>query len=205
MSPRTQKQFEDIREEKRELILNSALKLFADKGFYATSISALADEAGISKGLVYNYFESKEEILVQLFNRFIELVSRLLNPDSDEEITNEEMELFFRNFTASMNSDREYWMLYFQLSMQKSVLELIQRNILKGEMFVRYQQLTYKFFADRFPDPMPQMLFFSFLIKGFSIQYVLTPEFIPVDEIGRFWNRVKEVFIVDKLPVAEQV
>jgi AcrR family transcriptional regulator len=155
--------------------------------------------------LVYNYFESKEEILVQLFNRFIELVSRLLNPDSDEEITNEEMELFFRNFTSSMNSDREYWMLYFQLSMQKSVLELIQRNILKGEMFVRYQQLTYKFFADRFPDPMPQMLFFSFLIKGFSIQYVLTPEFIPVDEIERFWNRMKEVFIVDKLPVAEQV
>lgn len=204
MSPRTQKQFEDIREEKRALILNSALRLFADRGFYATSIRALADEADISKGLVYNYFESKEEILIQLFNRFILLVSKLLNPNSDEEITNEEMELFFNNFTSSMNSDREYWMLYFQLSMQKSVLELIQRDILKSEMFVKYRQLTYKFFADRFPDPMQQMLFFSFLIKGFSFQYVLTPEFIPFDELQRFWNRMKEMFIVDKLPTANR-
>ena len=63
MSPRSAKQFDEIRKQKKELILESALELFAENGFHATSISQIAKKAGISKGLIYNYFESKNEIL----------------------------------------------------------------------------------------------------------------------------------------------
>lgn len=61
--PRTKKQFEKIRNEKIELIKNSALKLFAENGYHSTSISKIAKSAKISKGLIYNYFESKESLL----------------------------------------------------------------------------------------------------------------------------------------------
>ncbi len=198
MSPRTPEQFEKIREAKSQLILNTALRLFAERGFYATTVRAIAKKAGVSKGLMYNYFESKDEILLVLFEQFITLVSSLLDPDNNDEITNKEMESFFMQLTSTMSEDRDYWKLYFQLSMQTEVLELLRARISSGEMLVRYVQLIYKYFADRFPDPKQQMLFFSFILKGFSLQYVLTPESVPEEEIEPFWERMKEMFIVEK-------
>ncbi len=199
MAPRTSEQFEKIRETKSQLILNTALRLFAERGFYATTVSSIAKEAGVSKGLMYNYFESKDEILVILFEQFITLVSSLLDLDNDNEITNDEMETFFIQLTDTMAKDRDYWKLYFQLSIQQEVLDLIRARISSGEMLVKYIRLIYKYFADRFPDPNQQMLFFSFILKGFSLQYVLTPESVPDDEIQPFWERMKEMFIVDKI------
>ena len=55
MAPRTEQQFEEIRESKKKLILETALELFASEGFHTTPISRIASEAGISKGLLYNY------------------------------------------------------------------------------------------------------------------------------------------------------
>ena len=66
--PRRPEQFEELREKSREKILAAALELFANKGYDATSIDSIAKKAGISKGLIYNYFESKKSILIAIFN-----------------------------------------------------------------------------------------------------------------------------------------
>ncbi|WDE98301.1 TetR/AcrR family transcriptional regulator [Lentisphaera profundi] len=49
---------------KRELILNSASKKFKDKGFANTTISTIAKDANIGKGTIYEYFSSKEDLLM---------------------------------------------------------------------------------------------------------------------------------------------
>jgi TetR/AcrR family fatty acid metabolism transcriptional regulator len=54
--------------DKRRLILDSAIHVFADRGFHHCRVSDVADEAGVAYGLVYHYFDSKEEILNQLFS-----------------------------------------------------------------------------------------------------------------------------------------
>jgi TetR/AcrR family transcriptional regulator, fatty acid metabolism regulator protein len=54
--------------DKRRLILDSAIHVFADQGFHHCRVSDVADEAGVAYGLVYHYFESKEEILNTLFS-----------------------------------------------------------------------------------------------------------------------------------------
>ena len=69
MSPRTPKQFMEIREEKKTLIMDVALEHFANEGYFTTTINHIARHAGISKGLMYNYFESKEELLTEIINR----------------------------------------------------------------------------------------------------------------------------------------
>ena len=53
--------------DKRRLILDAAIRVFADRGFHHCRVSDVADEAGVAYGLVYHYFGSKEEILNQLF------------------------------------------------------------------------------------------------------------------------------------------
>ena len=46
--------------------MSVALKLFAEKGYHATSISQIAVKAKVSKGLMYNYFSSKEDLLDEI-------------------------------------------------------------------------------------------------------------------------------------------
>ena len=53
--------------DKRRLILDAAIRVFARRGFHSCRVSDVADEAGVAYGLVYHYFDSKEEILNTLF------------------------------------------------------------------------------------------------------------------------------------------
>ena len=53
--------------DKRRLILDAAVRVFARDGFHHCRVSDVADEAGVAYGLVYHYFDSKEEILNTLF------------------------------------------------------------------------------------------------------------------------------------------
>jgi AcrR family transcriptional regulator len=54
-------------EEKRRLILAAAVRAFARKGFHASRVGDIAEEAGVAHGLLYHYFESKDEVLETIF------------------------------------------------------------------------------------------------------------------------------------------
>ncbi|MGK9369088.1 TetR/AcrR family transcriptional regulator [Melioribacter sp. Ez-97] len=68
----------------REKIVSSALNLFAERGYAATSIRQIAAEAGIRESSIYNHFRSKEEILIHLIKDY----SRL---NSEREILGEKL------------------------------------------------------------------------------------------------------------------
>jgi TetR/AcrR family fatty acid metabolism transcriptional regulator len=55
-------------DDKRQRILDAAVQVFARKGFFASRISDVATAAGIADGTVYLYFESKDHILIKLFD-----------------------------------------------------------------------------------------------------------------------------------------
>lgn len=198
MSPRTSEQNRQIRNDKRELLKSTALKLFAGKGYHATSISQITKEAGISKGLMYNYYESKEELLVALFSDMVALVSSLLNPYDDNEITGKEMSEFFDMLIRSLDEKREYWILFYQLSMQPAVLELLLSKIENGAMLINYIKLLENYFEERFDDPGEEYVVFSSLIKGFCTIYLFNPESIPAGATEKFKSRLKKLFIREK-------
>jgi len=53
--------------DRRRQILDAAIRVFARQGFHACRVSDIAREAGVAYGLVYHYFDSKEQILNELF------------------------------------------------------------------------------------------------------------------------------------------
>jgi TetR/AcrR family fatty acid metabolism transcriptional regulator len=53
--------------DKRRVILDAAIRVFARQGFHRCRVSDIADEAGVAYGLVYHYFKSKDEVLNELF------------------------------------------------------------------------------------------------------------------------------------------
>lgn len=61
--------------DKRERILASAMKVFADKGFFGAKVSDIADAAGVADGTIYLYFKSKDDLLISLFEEQMERVN----------------------------------------------------------------------------------------------------------------------------------
>lgn len=71
---RTPKQQRSI--DKKNRIIESGYKLFAEKGYYSTNTAEIAKEAGVSTGIVYGYFRDKRDILVEVLNIYVEQVFR---------------------------------------------------------------------------------------------------------------------------------
>jgi TetR/AcrR family fatty acid metabolism transcriptional regulator len=73
-------------EEKRRLILDAAVRVFARGGYHTSRVSDIAEEAGIAHGLLYHYFSSKEEVLATVFREnWGELLGRLAAVESSDE------------------------------------------------------------------------------------------------------------------------
>ncbi len=71
--------------DKRRLILDAAVRVFARQGFHTCRVSDIADEAGVAYGLVYHYFSSKEEILDTLFlERWDVMLAAIAETDASE-------------------------------------------------------------------------------------------------------------------------
>jgi AcrR family transcriptional regulator len=71
--------------EKRRVILDAAVRVFARQGFHTCRVSDIADEAGVAYGLVYHYFSSKEEILDTLFLERWDLMLGAIDKADEEE------------------------------------------------------------------------------------------------------------------------
>jgi AcrR family transcriptional regulator len=78
--------------DKRRVILDAAVRVFARQGFHTCRVSDIADEAGVAYGLVYHYFSSKEQILDTLFlERWNIMLSAIAQADAEEPTVREKL------------------------------------------------------------------------------------------------------------------
>ena len=79
--------------DKRKLILDAAVRVFARQGFHTCRVSDIADEAGVAYGLVYHYFQSKDQVLDTLFlQRWDVLLEAIRETDAHEIPAREKLE-----------------------------------------------------------------------------------------------------------------
>ena len=116
----------------KEKIVEAALRLFAENGYHKTSISQIAKEAGVSKGLTYNYFKSKEELLLFIIDEATNemlSVSGDLSPELSYEDTLRET---LEQFIAFLKENKSYLTfqlsLLFQPDLRKIVIIPLQRR-----------------------------------------------------------------------------
>lgn len=78
--------FLNLNQEKQDRILNAALKEFAQKGYQNASTNEIVKEAGISKGLLFHYFNNKKDLYLFLYDHFMEITMEdiLAKVDWDE-------------------------------------------------------------------------------------------------------------------------
>jgi len=184
MAPRTEEQYEEIRQTKRRLIKETALELFAEKGFHSTSINDIAKKAGISKGLIYNYFKSKDELITEIIHWGMDEIMVLFDPDKDGFLTDDEFVYFINETFRIISENTKFWKLYFAILIQPDVLDVIKEKLLV--LFPSLMKTMVDYFHRKgFEDPETEALFFHSAMDGIIMNYTANPQLFPLEKLKK--------------------
>ena len=182
MSPRSTEQINAIKAEKRALIIKAGLQLFAEHGYQATSIAMIASEAGISKGLMYTYFKSKEEFLRSMVLDTIDEMFSLVFDTLSESPSNEEFQAMINFNFKWLKQNTEFLRIYFGVVLQPNILKMFEQEFGEKAMpaFVRIS----KYFELRgYANPMVEARYLTALLDGVFMNYIVEQDTFPLNEI----------------------
>lgn len=120
----------------KDKILNAALALFAQNGFHATSVNQIAKAAKVSKGLTYNYFDSKEALLLAIIERANETIMAVASEMAAGGGYQIMLRDFLDRYSRSLKANKQF--LTFQLSL---MFQPDLKTIVQGPMHARAEQL----------------------------------------------------------------
>lgn len=180
MSPRNEEQNELIKDERREQILSAALKVFARKGFAATKISDIVSQGGMSHGLVYHYFRSKEEIFFDLLKMAISTsIQSITQVEALAMAPLEKIRMIAKYILSGIESyeDSAYYFLIVQhasvMEVPNEMQELISSSSVSVQSLTRIVQQGQKTGEIRQGDPLAMTITFFAAIQGLAV-YKLT-------------------------------
>jgi len=182
MSPRTPDQWTRIRQEKRGIILQTALELFATRGYHETTISLIAQEAGISKGLVYNYFDSKEALLAEIISEGMGELLQDLQVEDPKPFTKEKLQHYIHDTFRKLEENTKFYQLFFSLIIQPRVLTIFRENFFS--QILPMMNLLEKYYADRGEDdPKAKTYLFVAVLDGVGMDYIADREGYPLEKV----------------------
>lgn len=182
MSPRTEEQYEAMRAQSRAHILQSALAQFASHGYERSSIRMIAEAAGISQGLLYNYFSGKEDLLRAIFAQSIADVRASFTSAGDDPDPRVRLAGYIRGSFALLRAHLPFWRLSYSLRGQPDAIGALAPEIAVWVQEI-VQTLEQHFVAlgDAQPAIAAQVLFA--LIDGISQHYALHPDRYPLEAV----------------------
>ncbi|MBS4035123.1 MAG: TetR/AcrR family transcriptional regulator [Ignavibacterium sp.] len=183
--PRTKGQFETIRKESRQKILDAALEVFAKQGYHSATVDAITKTAGISKGLMYNYFKSKEDVLQELMLGIMEaLMCEYMPLKSEEKFTEDDIINFINVGIDLVLEKPHYWKLYFSVALQPEVMSIVFGKMM--EMGQPYMIAMNEYFRDKgVENPEVMMRYFSAVMDGIQFHCMLDPKTFPAEEVKK--------------------
>jgi AcrR family transcriptional regulator len=184
MSPRTEKQFEEIRENRKHQIMQAALDLFAREGYHTSSVARIARYAGVSKGLLYNYFTSKEDLLDSIMALGIEKFHDILEQIHHDLDTPEELMMYIHGGFEIIRREPEFYRLLFSVFFQPGVMDASQNKYHETlEHLTRDIALYFETKGD--PDPLEKAMLLRNIIDGVGLSYFIAPDRVDLDKLER--------------------
>lgn len=114
---------------KRFEILNSAIKLFAEKGYEKTKLEDIAELAEFGKGTIYNYFETKEDIYLEIIDRVTEdYTAKLKEMDSKSKTLYEFVSQITDNLINFILDDQAAFLVLLRLRTELNTIEKVRKS-----------------------------------------------------------------------------
>ncbi|WP_260284984.1 TetR/AcrR family transcriptional regulator [Peribacillus aracenensis] len=183
--PRTPEENDRIRQASKEKIRAAAMELFMKQGYYATSISDIAKKAGISKGLLYNYYKGKEELLSEMVVARIKEVVEVMEEAFTLNTPREQLEHIINGAIDNIHKNPEVHRFYLHLQTQPEADEdLIKYSHLIIEENARQFEFQCKIFESMGEkEPRKRSLYFSSVLQGIMLMISTYQHGFPVEEI----------------------
>lgn len=185
MSPRTSDQFKEIRKQSKTKILLAALELFAIDGYHNTSISKIAKHAAVSKGLMYNYFDGKEDLLQEVVILSIQDVNEAsipLQQKMSNSTPSEILKAFILLFFDMLEQNAEMWKLTMSLALQinniPSVTKLV--HTIFEEVLKKIENVLQ---LNGFSDFQVKARLLSAQLDGIAIHYIIFKDTYKLEEV----------------------
>jgi len=189
---RTKEQNERMREKTREKIIYAAIALFAEKGLVATSVQDIAKRAGVSVGLMYHYYKTKDDVFHELVKQALESIDELKKMIDNHECPCTILNLIADDIVKDLESGYElsqwimmlpqYFMANDKTNCNHGVLDFHKRFICEISNLIKKGQSSGKF-KDGDPDKMAY-LFMSIIIGVCSLQLSVKEDFkVPTKEM----------------------
>lgn len=183
--PRTKAQFEEIRKGSRQKILDAALEVFAQQGYHSATVDSIAKQAGVSKGLMYNYFKSKEDMLNELMIGMLEaLMCEYMPIEPKEKFSKEDVTNFINIGIDLVLEKPYYWKLYFSVALQPEVMNIVFAKMMElGQPYMI--GLTEYFKEKGIENPEVMTRYFSAVMDGIQFHCMLDPKNFPAEEVKK--------------------
>lgn len=161
---------------KKELIINAAIKVFADKGFYTANVADVAKEAGVADGTIYLYFKNKDDLLISLFETKMEEILQRFSSLLDSTQSAEE-------------KLRQFIHLYFQMIEEdQNLAEVFQVELRQSSKFLKdYHNQKFIDFLNLIGDILHQGQSDGQFKTDISIHTMKLIIFGALDELARQW------------------
>jgi len=184
MSPRTTEQNEQIRVESKHKIMDAAFKLIAKNGYEATSIAMISKSAGVSKGLLYNYFTSKEELVKALvmgaMDEGDQLIEELFSDDPKQALSN-----LFSWFFGEMRERPDHWRLMTELTFKIEKFDFVH-EIVTGKMTEYFTVIENLLTQIGHKNAYAEARVISGILDGIGFHALMFKEDYPLDEMEKY-------------------
>jgi len=164
------------KDKKRLLIIESAVKVFARKGFYNASVSEIAREAGIADGGMYTYFGGKDDLLISLFEYKMEDILTRFNSH-------------LKDISDPLIKLKEFIKVYFQLIQEdKNLAEVFQVELRQSSKFLKdYHNQKFIDYLNLIAGILQDGINIGFFNPAIDIDITKIMIFGALDEMARQW------------------
>ena len=182
MSPRSAAANQTVRDATRNRLITTGLKLFAERGYASTPVSAIARTARVSQGLLYHYFPGKTDLLAAIFETSVADVRESWAAADAEPDPAKRLPILLRTIGRLIRERREFWALSYGVRMQREVLQTVA-PLLDAWIHEIHDKLR-RYLGDAgWPAADMEALLLFAQIDGVSQHFVLDPQHYPLEAV----------------------
>lgn len=185
--PRTQEENDRIRQAAKESIRTAAMEIFIEKGYHDAAIEEIAQRAGVSKGLIYNYYKGKEELLADMVKKRIEDINHVMQIAAALDSPTEQLIHIIEGALNNVKQHPKVYKFYLHLQTQPE----------KDKILAKYSKMLNEAMAEQFEvqcgmfaklegtNMRLKSLYFSSVLHGSMLMISTYPDGYPVDDIKK--------------------
>lgn len=195
-------------EERKKQILDSAIKFFSEKGYFHTSMQDIAADCGMSKGSLYNVFDSKEDLLIQLFEyNHKKMLQRASLIQLDDSLSQKEMvkQLIVVELEGALENKNFFNIIYtsFPENKNKKTLALMKKT--RAEMVYWHKHTLLRIYGKKVEKGIWDLVItYQGMIKEFIFLINKEEKQVDFNQAAAYIADVMDT-VVQHLPVRQPV